>query len=203
MDKEGKSKDGAGHAEGKHPAGQQVKDEALKLQKQVDELAEKLKACEKFEELYFKKAAEFDNFRKRNDRHKDQIIKLANEDLLLEVLPVVDNFERALAAPAEDLSSLHDGIELILKQLENILENAGLKRIKSVGEKFDPHYHHAIGVIEKQDTEEGLVLEENLPGYILFDKVVRPAMVKVSKKTHNPETAADGDKKNKPEQKKE
>ncbi|MBN2189982.1 MAG: nucleotide exchange factor GrpE [Candidatus Aureabacteria bacterium] len=195
MKQDGRSKDRAEHAGEKGEAGQQDGGEVLDLSKQVGELAEKLKACEKFEELYFKKAAEFDNFRKRNDRHKAQIIKLANEDLLLEILPIVDNFERALAAPAENISSLHDGIELILKQLENLLEKAGLKRIKSVGEKFNPHYHHAIGVVEKQDAEEDLVVEENLPGYILFDKVVRPAMVKVSKRAHNPTTASE----NKPE----
>ncbi|MDD5644490.1 MAG: nucleotide exchange factor GrpE [bacterium] len=185
MKHDDKSKHGGKHAAEKHTPETRVEENAPDFQKQLDELSEKLKACEKFEELYFKKAAEFDNYRKRSDRDRAQIIKLANEDILLEILPVVDNFERALGTPGKDVKSLHDGIALILKQLEKILESAGLKRIKSIGEKFNPHYHHAIGVVEKQDAEEDVVMEENLPGYVLFDKVIRPAMVRVSKKTKN------------------
>ncbi|MCK5161570.1 MAG: nucleotide exchange factor GrpE, partial [Candidatus Aureabacteria bacterium] len=119
-----------------------------KVEQRIKELEEKLKDSEKYQGLYIKKTADFDNYMKRYERERSRIIKLANEDILLEILPVVDNFERALATPAENLSALHDGIELILKQLETILDKAELKKIKSIGEKFDPVYHHAIGVVE-------------------------------------------------------
>ncbi len=163
-----------------------------KIEQRIKELEEKLKDSEKYQGLYIKKTADFDNYMKRYERERNRIIKLANEDILLEVLPVVDNFERALATPAENFSALHDGIELILKQLETILDKSELKKIKSVGEKFDPACHHAIGVVEKDDIEDDIVVEEILPGYTLFEKVIRPSMVKVSRQLEKKDIEPEG-----------
>ncbi|MCK4947850.1 MAG: nucleotide exchange factor GrpE [Candidatus Aureabacteria bacterium] len=163
-----------------------------KVEQRIKELEEKLKDSEKYQGLYIKKTADFDNYMKRYERERSRIIKLANEDILLEILPVVDNFERALATPAENLSALHDGIELILKQLETILDKAELKKIKSIGEKFDPVYHHAIGVVEEDEIEDDIVVEEVLPGYTLFEKVIRPSMVKVSRQLKEKDIEPDG-----------
>ena len=163
-----------------------------KVEQRIKELEEKLKDSEKYQGLYIKKTADFDNYMKRYERERSRIIKLANEDILLEILPVVDNFERALATPAENLSALHDGIELILKQLETILDKAELKKIKSIGEKFDPVYHHAIGVVEEDEIEDDIVVEEVLPGYTLFEKVIRPSMVKVSRQLKGKDIELDG-----------
>ena len=105
----------------------------------------------------------------------------------------MDNFERALGTPAENITALHDGIELILKQLETILDKSGLKKIKSEGEKFNPIYHHAMGVVEKEDVEDDIVVEEILQGYTLFEKVIRPSMVKVSRKLKKKDTKPEVD----------
>ena len=190
---EGKKHKDSKREEKTKKSGQQYEEKIKNLEQKIKEFEEKLKESEKYQELHIKKIADFDNYRKRSERERGRIIKLANEDLLLEVLPVVDNFERALATPAKNLSALHDGIELILKQLETILDKAGLKKIKSVGEKFDPVYHHAMGVVERNEAGDDIVVEEVLLGYTLFEKVIRPSMVKVSRQLKKKDTEPEGD----------
>lgn len=190
---EGKKHKDSKREEKTKKSGRHHEEKIKTLEQKIKGLEEKLKESEKYQELHIKKIADFDNYRKRAERERSRIIKLASEDLLLEILPVVDNFERALATPAENLSALHDGIKLILKQLETILNKAGLKKITAAGEKFDPVYHHAMGVVEKNEGVDDIVVEEVLPGYTLFEKVIRPSMVKVSKQLKKKDIEPEGD----------
>jgi molecular chaperone GrpE len=98
------------------------------------------------------------------------------------LLPIVDNFERALAASqqAKDFDALLKGIEMTAKQLDQVLEQEGLKAIETVGQPFNPEFHQAIMQVESEGHEEGIIVEEIQKGYILKEKVIRPAMVKVS-----------------------
>ena len=118
--------------------------------------------------------ADFDNYRKSFDKEKDNIIKLANENLMKDFLPLIDDFEKAL-------QSSHDkhGLSLLYKKFLKVLESHGLKQIDALGEKFDPFYHEAL-LKEKSDKEEGIVLEEIQKGFMLKTKVIRHSKVKVS-----------------------
>ncbi|MBB3127279.1 molecular chaperone GrpE [Paenibacillus rhizosphaerae] len=126
--------------------------------------------------------ADFDNFRKRTQKEKEDLAKYASSKLVTELLPVVDNFERALAAAGEgiEMESFTKGVSMIFRQLEGVLQAEGLQAMVTVGEPFNPEYHQAIMQVESDEYEEGIVVEEVQKGYMLKDKVLRPAMVKVS-----------------------
>ncbi len=127
--------------------------------------------------------AEFDNFRRRTLKEKDQIRDAAREDLLVRLLPVVDNFDRALEAveTATDAGSLRQGVEMVAGQLRRILEGDGLSRIEALNQPFNPEEHEALAVEERADVPENHVAAVMLPGYRFRDRVIRPAMVKVAK----------------------
>lgn len=127
--------------------------------------------------------AEFDNYRKRMLKEREELRKFANEDLILSLLDVVDNFERALVSvdQVEDKTIVIEGVKMIEKQLKMILEQYGVKSIKTAGTVFDPGYHEAIAQEVSQDVEENHILEELQRGYQLHDKVIRFAKVKVAK----------------------
>ena len=141
-------------------------------------------APEDFADKYLRLQAEFDNFKKRSYKEKGEFVKFANEILILELIEILDNFERGIKAAEtkKDFDLLHRGVDMISKQLHGLLESKGLKRIKAVGEKFDPHRHEALEVIEDEKADEGKIIEELQPGYLLNDRVVRPAKVKVVKR---------------------
>ncbi|WP_094096179.1 nucleotide exchange factor GrpE [Paenibacillus physcomitrellae] len=127
--------------------------------------------------------ADYDNFRRRTQKEKEELAKYASSKLIGELLPVFDNFERALAAglpEQEDQSSFVKGVEMIFRQFEGVLKSEGLTIMETVGQPFNPEYHQAIMTVETDEYEEGIVVEELQKGYILKDKVLRPAMVKVS-----------------------
>ncbi|WP_194541624.1 nucleotide exchange factor GrpE [Paenibacillus sp. FSL W7-1279] len=126
--------------------------------------------------------ADFDNFRRRTQKEKEDLGKYASSKLITELLPVIDNFERALQASEEnpEFESFSKGVSMIFRQLESVLATEGLTAMKSVGEPFNPEYHQAIMQVESDEYEEGIVVEEVQKGYKLKDKVLRPAMVKVS-----------------------
>lgn len=127
--------------------------------------------------------AEFDNFRRRTQKEKDQIREAAKEDLIVKLLPVLDNFERALASTesAADAKSIREGITMVSSQLTRLLEADGLQRIGALNQPFDPNQHEALAAEERSDVPENSIIEELLPGYRYKDKVVRAAMVKVAK----------------------
>jgi molecular chaperone GrpE len=130
-----------------------------------------------------RKTAEFDNYRKRTDRERIQLSEAAAADLIEELLPIVDDMERALKADAgsEATEAIRRGVELIHKQLLETLRKRGVKPIESLGVDFDPHFHQAVAHEPADGRREGEVVEEFSRGYMLGDRLLRPAMVKVAK----------------------
>lgn len=128
--------------------------------------------------------AEFDNFRKRSIREREEYRKFAVEQVITELLEVYDNFERALASAkqTDNVESVVKGVDMVFRQFASILEKEGLQRIESHGAAFDPHLHEAIMHVEHPEYEENTIVEVCKPGYYLHSKVIRPAMVAVSKK---------------------
>ena len=131
---------------------------------------------------YLRKAADFENFRKRMIREKQEIAEFANQNLILDLLPVLDDFERAIksAETSKDFTSFYEGVTMIQKRLSTELENKwGLRRFESEGEPFDPNRHEALQMEKVPGIEEPLVKEDFLKGYTLKDRVIRFAKVKV------------------------
>lgn len=126
--------------------------------------------------------AEFDNFRKRTEKEKSAMFEIGAKDIIERILPVVDNFERGLAAIPEEekTSAFADGMEKIYKQLIKALEEAGVKPIEAVGMPFDPNFHNAVMHIEDESLGENVVAQELQKGYIYRDTVVRHSMVQVA-----------------------
>ena len=143
------------------------------LERERDELHDQL----------LRRAAEFDNYRKRVERERREMADFAAQDLLLELLPVLDNFERALAAETRSgAETYRDGIELILKQLQELLRKRGVTPIHSLGTDFDPNVHQAIAHEASESHREGEVIGELQRGYRLGSRLLREAMVKVAKR---------------------
>jgi molecular chaperone GrpE len=130
-----------------------------------------------------RKTAEFDNYRKRTDRERIQLAEAAAADLIEELLPLVDDMERALKADTggEATEAIRRGVELIHKQLLETLRKRGVTPIESLGADFDPHFHMAVSHEPADGRREGEVVEEFRRGYMLGDRLLRPAMVKVAK----------------------
>jgi molecular chaperone GrpE len=128
-----------------------------------------------------RRQADFENFRKRVERDRDQDRHRGVESLIEHILPALDAFERALAAKDDSAGAEYrKGFELIRKQLSDALAKQGLKRIESVGTEFNPHFHHAIERVETSEYPEGTVVSEMQTGYLFHDRVLRPAMVRVA-----------------------
>jgi molecular chaperone GrpE len=127
-------------------------------------------------------AAEFDNYRKRIDRERREQSESAAASLLAEILPVVDNLERALLAPSgPEGAGLRAGVELILRQLLDMLRKRGVTPIEALGADFDPRFHQAVSQETSEAHRDGEVMDEMQRGYMLGDRLLRPAMVKVAK----------------------
>jgi molecular chaperone GrpE len=146
---------------------------------------------DEYYDLLLRKTAEFDNYRKRVERDRRELSEFASADVLKAILPLVDDLERALAAaPAADDAAAKDpraaiaayraGVELIHKQLIDILRKKGVTPIDSLGKDFDPHVHQAVTQEVSDDHREGEVMQELARGYKLGDRLLRPAMVKVA-----------------------
>jgi molecular chaperone GrpE len=138
---------------------------------------------DEYYDLLLRKTAEFDNFRKRTERERQVVGEAAAADLLLELLPLVDDLERALQAetPAEGTDAYRRGVELIHRQLLEILRKRGVRTIEALGADFDPYYHQAVSHEPVEGKRDGEVIEEFRRGYMLGDRLLRPAMVKVAK----------------------
>jgi molecular chaperone GrpE len=161
--------------EGEHPAeagGDGDIDVVTALQQQVDENHNR----------YLRAQADFDNFRRRTLKEKEELAQYASLKLVGQLLPVLDNFQRALQTGGEgaESGSFAKGVDMIYRQLSQVLEAEGLKPMEVVGQPFDPELHQAIMQVESEEYEAGTVVEVIQPGYRLKDKVIRPAMVKVS-----------------------
>ena len=133
--------------------------------------------------------AEMENLRKRFEREKIDLIKFGSINLIREILSPGDNLERALASIpkneklSQSIKNLVEGLKMVQKEFSTVLEKNGVKKIDSINKKFDHNYHQAMMEIEKEDVAEGTVVQEIQPGYIMNDRLLRPAMVGVSKKS--------------------
>ncbi|NIK77372.1 molecular chaperone GrpE [Paenibacillus castaneae] len=166
-------------AEQAEQATEETTDEVIEVDTRYAELE---KLAGENEQRYLRAQADFDNFRRRTMKEKEELGQYASMKLINQLLPVVDNFERAVAAASVngDFDSLAKGVDMIFRQLEGTLESEGLKAMNVVGEPFNPDFHQAIMQVESDEYEEGIIVEEVQKGYMLKDKVLRPAMVKVS-----------------------
>ena len=134
--------------------------------------------------------ADFDNTRKRLEKEKQDFVKFANEGMILELLNVLDDLERTVdlaQSKHQDLPAFLKGVEMILAHLYEMLKEYGVKPIEAQGKLFDPHYHEALMQAENKDVPEHTIVEELQKGYLLNDRVIRTAKVKVSKRTENRE----------------
>lgn len=156
-----------------------VQEPSAEAQAELDKLRAE---AEEHKQRLLRTQADYDNFRRRTVKEKEELGKYASAKLITELLPVIDNFERALGLvnDSEEVASYAKGVEMIFRQLEGILKAEGLSAMESVGTPFNPEFHQAIMQVESDEYEEGTVVEEVQKGYILKDKVLRPAMVKVS-----------------------
>jgi len=146
----------------------------------ADALDELKREKEALQDRLLRTAAEFDNYRKRVDRERRDLAEYTAADVVSEMLPIVDNLERALAA-APDADPLRKGVELIHKQMLDLLRKRGVKAIEALGADFDPNFHQAVIHEPSNEHREGEVIEELQRGYLLGDRLLRPAMVKVAK----------------------
>lgn len=138
---------------------------------------------DEYYDLLLRKTAEFENYRKRIDRERLSVSEAAAADLLGELLPLVDDMERALKVDAgtEGAEAYRRGVELIHRQLVDVLRKRGVRPIEAIGADFDPHYHQAVAHDTVEGTRDGEVIEEFRRGYMLGDRLLRPSMVKVAK----------------------
>ncbi len=148
---------------------------------QTDSLEELRREKDSLQDRLLRTAAEFDNYRKRVERERKELADYMKADVLTELLPIVDNFERALQAPSSEGGSLRKGVELIHKQMVDFLRKRGVTPIEALGADFDPNFHQAVIHETSPAHREGEVIEELQRGYMLGEKLLRPAMVKVAK----------------------
>ncbi|MDO7788241.1 nucleotide exchange factor GrpE [Desulforamulus aquiferis] len=125
--------------------------------------------------------ADYENLRRRSRQEREDLIKYGSEHLIKELLPVLDNFERALASSGDGGDKFVSGVEMIHRQFIEVLTNEGLTPVPSVGEQFDPNHHEAVMQVEDTGSPENTVVEELRKGYFLKGKIIRPAMVKVAR----------------------
>lgn len=174
LDSEESSTDGGGEKKNK-------KDKKDKHKEKIKELEEKIKMLE---EQNLRTNAELINYRKRKDEEISRMLKYSSEDIVREILPIVDNFERAISMDDDNLedevSKFLSGFKMIYCKLVSILEKNGVKAIDGGNKPFDPTYHQAVMTEQREGVEAGMVIEVLQKGYLLKDKVIRPAMVKVS-----------------------
>lgn len=145
-----------------------------------EETCEEVKEDEDLNTKYLRLMADFQNYKKRTEKQKSEIHAYANEKIVLKLIEVMDNFERALGADASEGDSFKQGIEMIFKQLSDVLTDAGVKEIEAESTVFDPNFHNAVMMEDTDKVESGMVSEVLQKGYTLNGKVIRPAMVKVA-----------------------
>lgn len=155
------------------------KEEEWVPKSELEEMGVKLK---EMEEKLLRVQADYDNFRRRTKQEKEAAAKYRSQNLAESLLPAMDNFERAMmiTPEAEETQSLLKGVQMVYNQLVEAFEKEGITAIATVGEEFDPHYHQAVMQEESEEYDSNIVIEEMQKGYRLNDRVLRPAMVKVS-----------------------
>ena len=159
--------------------------EALKKKKEADQpSAAEEEAKDNYDKL-LRVMAELDNFKKRSDREKQELVKYSNEKLITDLLPVLDDLDRVFGhvpeGASKELVDFVDGVKLVNKHFRGTLEKYGLKLIKTDGEKFNPELHEAVAHLPSDDVDPDYIIEEHRKGYVLNGRVIRAAMVSVSK----------------------
>lgn len=179
----------------------QIKEFILSLKKQVEEKENKIK---EYEDLIKRIAADFDNYKKKVNKEKIEYTRFANKDLILDILPIMDNFDRAISAIEnanipDNIKDLFIGIKLIHKELMNVLMKYGVVSLDVEGKIFDPNISEVIEVeeVEVEEEDKDIVIKEYLKAYKMYDQVIRPAKVKVQKRRKKKE--AEGENKSSPE----
>ncbi len=180
---EGQGSEAAGggeHAEHDAQADQDTPDELTLVRAQL--VVQEALAKEK-DDLLLRERAELENFKRRMQREKSESLRFASEPLLRDILPVIDNLERAIAHAkgSEGSQALVEGVELVLRSLLDTIGRHGVSRVKAKGEAFDPSRHEAVAQVENTELAPNTVLDEHQSGYQLHDRLLRPAMVSVSK----------------------
>ncbi|MCX8160510.1 MAG: nucleotide exchange factor GrpE [Candidatus Saccharicenans sp.] len=162
-----------------------LKETVNKLQAELEgkdrEIAELKKAVEDLKDKFLRSVAELDNVRKRMEREKEDYFQYALSDLLRDILPILDNFERALKTSEEEVDgkTFREGVELIYRMLLNLIKKHGVRPIELDNNKFDPSLHHALVSEESDEVSEPEIKEELQKGYLLHNRLLRPTMVKV------------------------
>jgi molecular chaperone GrpE len=170
-------------------ANQGMTEDAMPLEEMSKaQLIEKIETLqeqvEKNYDLYVRSQAEMENFKKRTAKEKEDTVRYANETLIKEILPVIDNLEKAISHAHQDnaVAALREGIELTLKGLKASLKKAGLEEVEAQGNNFDPCFHEAVSEMVDERAKPGTVLQELQKGYVLNGRLIRPSMVVVSKR---------------------
>ena len=151
-------------------------EDAAALKAQVESLKA---ALEEKDNRVKRLQADFENFRRRTSKEREELANVVTQDLLKGMLPILDNFDRAMAAEQKDSESFQKGVEMIYTQLHETLKNAGLELIDTAGQKFDPNFHQAVMRVENPDLEDDTIAQELQKGYIVKGRVIRPSMVQV------------------------
>lgn len=153
-----------------------MQEEIEALKGQVDGLNKDLQ--EKKDRL-LRLQADFDNFRRRSAKEREGISAVVTQNFCKDMLPLLDNFERAMAAETKDVEAFQKGVEMIFTQFQEILKKNGLEHIEAIGQKFDPNFHQAVMRVEDPDKEDDTVAQELQKGYMVKGRVIRPSMVQV------------------------
>lgn len=153
-----------------------MQEEIEALKGQVDGLNKDLQ--EKKDRL-LRLQADFDNFRRRSAKEREEISAVVTQNFCKDMLPLLDNFERAMAAETKDVEAFQKGVEMIFTQFQEILKKNGLEHIEAIGQKFDPNFHQAVMRVEDPDKEDDTVAQDLQKGYMVKGRVIRPSMVQV------------------------
>ena len=160
-------------AENENEETQEPQDEAAaQIEKLTAELKEK-------EDRVLRLQADFENFRRRTSKEKEELSAVVTQGMLKDMLPLLDNFERAMAAEAKDGEAFQKGVEMIFTQFTEILKKNGLEHIEVEGQKFDPNFHQAVMRVQNADMEDDDIAQELQKGYMVKGRVIRPSMVQV------------------------
>lgn len=158
-------------------------DPGLTISRLQADLKDKAAEVESLNDRLLRLQAEFENYKKRVARERGEFVRFAHEGLILELLPVLDSLEHAVATArsAIDAQGVAEGLEIILRLFQMTLEKAGVKPIEALGHEFNPNVHQAVAQVESADGRDHIAVEEVRKGYLLEGRLLRPAMVKVSK----------------------
>lgn len=164
-------------------APEEAASEATAMQEEIEALkgqVEKLTGdLQEKKDRLLRLQADFDNFRRRSAKEREEISAVVTQNFCKDMLPLLDNFERAMAAETKDVEAFQKGVEMIFTQFQEVLKKNGLEQIEAVGQKFDPKFHQAVMRVEDPEKEDDTVAQELQKGYMVKGRVIRPSMVQV------------------------